>query len=126
MRATPAACTGSDSTPGGSPRFAPGCSKTCDERVRVAILAAVDSQAGQHVTRLVQGDRPDRMTCCTSAMDRERSVALVTGASSGLGEAYAEQLARSGWDLVVVARRVERLEDLAARLRAVGGEVTVV
>ncbi len=53
-----------------------------------------------------------------------RPVALVTGASSGLGHAYARQLAEGGWDLVPVARRASRLEALAARVGIPGG-VTV-
>jgi len=52
-------------------------------------------------------------------------LALVTGASSGIGEAFAERLAQEGWNLIVVARRRERLEKLAIRLAACGGDVEV-
>ncbi|WP_329258969.1 SDR family oxidoreductase [Actinoallomurus sp. NBC_01490] len=53
-------------------------------------------------------------------------VAVVTGASSGIGEASAERLAMLGAKVVVLARRAERLEDLVARIGARGGTALAV
>src|ERR1700675_2036095 len=47
--------------------------------------------------------------------------ALITGASSGIGAAYADRLAHRGYDLILVARRKPDLDKLAGRLRAAAG-----
>ena len=48
-------------------------------------------------------------------------VAIVTGASSGIGWSLARELARQGWAVGLTARRTEKLEELRARIEADGG-----
>lgn len=60
------------------------------------------------------------------SIDLEGRVALVTGASSGLGAQFAKTLAKSGACVVLAARRVERLKALRAEIEAGGGDAHVV
>jgi NAD(P)-dependent dehydrogenase (short-subunit alcohol dehydrogenase family) len=58
-----------------------------------------------------------------SILDRFRldgKVAVITGASSGLGVAFAEGLAEAGADIAICARRVEKLEQTRSRVEATG------
>jgi NAD(P)-dependent dehydrogenase (short-subunit alcohol dehydrogenase family) len=59
-------------------------------------------------------------------IDLSGRVALVTGASSGLGAQFAKTLAAAGAGVVLAARRVERLKTLRAEIEAAGGDAHVV
>ncbi|WP_269621334.1 SDR family NAD(P)-dependent oxidoreductase [Zhongshania sp. BJYM1] len=59
-------------------------------------------------------------------LDLTGKVALVSGASSGLGEHFAEVLAAYGAVVICTARRVDRLENLAAKIQANGGKAYAV
>ena len=58
--------------------------------------------------------------------DLAGKTALVTGASSGLGTNFAQALAKAGANVVLAARRVDRLEDLRGRIEADGGKALAV
>ncbi len=62
----------------------------------------------------------------TLKADLSGQVALVTGASSGLGRHFAKVLAASGAKVALVARRAEQLEALAEEIRGTGGEAAAV
>jgi NAD(P)-dependent dehydrogenase (short-subunit alcohol dehydrogenase family) len=59
-------------------------------------------------------------------IDLSGRVAMVTGASGGLGAQFARTLAQAGAGVVLAARRVERLKTLRAELEAAGGDAHVV
>lgn len=63
------------------------------------------------------------MTTTVSAQPLAGKVALVTGASSGIGEATALALSMAGADVAVVARRGDRLKALSERIESAGGKV---
>lgn len=65
-------------------------------------------------------------TAAVGVEQLDDSVAIVTGASSGIGEATAEALADRGASVVLAARREERLEALAERIESAGGDTLVV
>jgi len=62
----------------------------------------------------------------TDVFRLDNKTVLITGASSGFGAHFAEVLAGAGADLVLAARRVDKLEQTAQRVQALGRQATVV
>jgi short-subunit dehydrogenase len=50
-----------------------------------------------------------------------KGIAVVTGASSGIGATYADWLARRGYDLILVARSQKKLDEVAKRVAGANG-----
>lgn len=71
-------------------------------------------------------DQPQDFPLPNASTDLSGSVALVTGASSGFGERFARVLASQGASVALCARRVDRLEALAAEINAAGGKAVAI
>jgi 3-oxoacyl-[acyl-carrier protein] reductase len=69
---------------------------------------------------------PGETMSAAEIFDLHGKVALVTGASSGLGARFAEVLAENGASVVLVARRADRLAELKARIGTSGGKAMAV
>jgi uncharacterized protein len=84
------------------------------------IIIAIINRAGDRKVGLIF-DFTRKMV-----MNMKGKVVIVTGASSGIGEAAAREFGRAGARVVIAARRLERLQALAHEIEALGADVLVV
>src|SRR5687767_8898416 len=114
-----------------SPPRIPGSAKAVNLRVNIRPCSWRRSGARAASTRIHSLWRTPRVCNCLRQRDNDpvprlpgelmnamdNSWVLITGASSGFGEEFARQYAERGHSLVLVARRLERLQKLAGALR---------
>src|SRR5690606_9539687 len=104
------------SASGCPPLAIPGRSWTLMAAIGVQDLRILRSPRGRPI-------RPRRLMH-DRGMDSSADIAVVTGASSGIGAATARRLAAEGFHVVAAARRTERLDKLVGEIRAAGGVAT--
>src|SRR5579862_94429 len=85
-----------------------------------------NSRRSQWVNHDPQAGEPNAAMSAAQIFDLHGKVALVTGASSGLGVRFAECLAENGASVALVARRADRLADVKARIEKAGGRAMAV
>jgi NAD(P)-dependent dehydrogenase (short-subunit alcohol dehydrogenase family) len=86
----------------------------------------VSSTPGQPSGSIATNTKDSIMNTITTQRQLEGKIALVTGASSGIGRASAIELARRGAKVVVAARRKEELDQLVQQIVAEGGEASAI